>query len=290
MDSSVVSLSFLTTHRKVIHGACRFHFTSGQLLDFAGRPFEAIYGSLRSDLFHSGHAGDKSHNFKLSLRATGFNPREEDDGTGEAHLLKKLGDLGLRRAVDVGANVGKYSEMLLRCGFDTVVAFEPHPDCLPDLLALQDQYAGRLKIEPFALGSSAGRVPLYFNPENLALASLSEEANSVSYVSNSSTIEVEVITLDSYFSGSSELIDLLKIDVEGSEGDVLRGAQEVLEKYPPRVIQLEFNNHHIFRGTTLHSLFKKLSREGQYEGYRILPGANGTIDIEPSSPYANVYL
>lgn len=227
---------------------------------------------------------------KLSLRATGFNPREEDDGTGEAHLLKKLGDLGLRRAVDVGANVGKYSEMLLRCGFDTVVAFEPHPDCLPDLLALQDQYAGRLKIEPFALGSSAGRVPLYFNPENLALASLSEEANSVSYVSNSSTIEVEVITLDSYFSGSSELIDLLKIDVEGSEGDVLRGAQEVLEKYPPRVIQLEFNNHHIFRGTTIHSLFKKLSREGQYEGYRILPGANGTIAIEPSSPYANVYF
>lgn len=252
---------------------------------FRSRRLQAAYVRV----FSSQAAQETNHKLlKLCLRATGYNPTDTGEESGEAALVKRYSDLGLRRVIDVGANVGKYSRMLLRCGFDSVVAFEPHPACLEDLRALAGEYPGRITVESSAVGSTAGKLPLHFNPSNLALASLAEEANRVAYVSNSRTVEVEVTTLNSYFSGYPHPIELLKIDTEGFERDVLRGAREMRETNPPKVIQLEFNSHHLYRGVSLDSMSRLL--RGEYRGYRLLPGSNGLLPIDPASPYSNFYF
>jgi hypothetical protein len=49
-------------------------------------------------------------------------------------------------------------------------------------------------------------------------------------------VAVPVVTLDEYFRGEARRIAALKVDVEGHELAVLRGARRVLERHAPLVV------------------------------------------------------
>ena len=133
--------------------------------------------------------------------------------------LTKTGD----RVVDVGANIGYFSLVMgYRVGsYGMVHCFEPHP-------ALQKKWQQHLRkreqcvLHPVALSSQEGQmdlhIPLDFN-KNEGTASLEK-------TENSKVVQVPVRTLDRVV--LDKKIQLIKIDVEGHELEVFKGAEKVL--------------------------------------------------------------
>jgi hypothetical protein len=88
---------------------------------------------------------------------------------------------------------------------------------------------------------------------------------------NLEKIEIEVITLDTYFFKNKIFPNLIKIDVEGLEKQVLLGGQELLQKCKPKLV-LECENRHL-DGADIFDVFNILMGLG-YSGYFF---ENGTL-------------
>jgi FkbM family methyltransferase len=160
---------------------------------------------------------------------------------------------------DVGANIGLYTIALAkRVGeAGTIHAFEPDP---ANFLALQrhcrlNKVTAVVVAYQVAVGWTNGRIAFEggLGPE--------------SHVGSGTVLsEVEVVRLDSLFRKGR--IDILKIDVEGAEEDVLRGASLLLNdrRRGPRSIYIEVHPFAWKRfGTTSETLLNLLVQHG----YRI---------------------
>lgn len=138
----------------------------------------------------------------------------------------KPGDVVL----DVGANVGTYALWAAaRVGPEgRVVAVEPHPGNFA-LLKKNAEENGFVWLTPVqaAASDAPGRARLYIHPRaiNFSLVRKTEQH-----------VDVEVLTVDGLAErlGLSR-VSLIKVDVEGSEPAVLKGARLVLERHKPFV-------------------------------------------------------
>ncbi len=123
--------------------------------------------------------------------------------------------------VDAGAFEGFYTWHALNCGAQ-VMAFEPLPPA-QDMLALN--FGDRIALFP-ALGAHDGATTLHSNREGSALHGAMD--------GHGGQIEVEVRTLDSVMNGGR--VDLIKMDIEGSELDALRGASTTIKTFKPKLM------------------------------------------------------
>lgn len=223
----------------------------------------------------------------LALRLHGYNNYRSLEESGESWFVKRLATIDRGVCIDVGANVGEYSELLLLGGFDQVFAYEPHPAHQTNLDQLGAAFPGRLHVTGKAVGNSPGKVKLLFNSGALAHASLSAEVNAIPYVQNTESVEVQVVSLDQEFEKHKwQSIALLKIDTEGFEGEVLRGGRTLLATRPPLAVQIELNLHQLMREQSLRSLSKLLRG---YRAFQLLPFENGVRPVNPDEPNANFY-
>ncbi len=148
------------------------------------------------------------------------------------HLLSSLqpGDC----VVDVGAHIGLYAvAMAKRLGPNgKVYAFEPDASNRAFLIehTRLNGLAGRVVCLPVAVSSSDGLI---------GFAANSNSESHIARKDNGSTSEVVANRLDTLF--HSTRVDILKIDVEGFEEHVLRGATELLSDLTrrPRLICME---------------------------------------------------
>ena len=136
-------------------------------------------------------------------------------------------------AFDIGANVGLYS-LLLSAKADKVVAFEPYARNIRYLvrtLAINDVH--NVVIVPCAVADSPGMQA--FDPgQNCAMGHLCGSGGQV----------VACITCDDFSKQFGLVPDLIKIDVEGAEELVLRGARELLSRRRPAIL-LSFHSDDI---------------------------------------------
>jgi FkbM family methyltransferase len=131
-----------------------------------------------------------------------------------------------RRAIDVGANRGEFTDALRRAGM-SVEAFEPNPDLAAELHA---RFAGdrQVRVHAIACGNVNGEASLHVaravdkTEDATIYASLSAH-ETFPGVSFESRVSVEVRRLDTIF-GSGEVFGLFKIDTEGHDLDVLEGS------------------------------------------------------------------
>ena len=136
--------------------------------------------------------------------------------------------------VDVGANFGIYSLAAARLVGDsgTVLAFEPAAESFGILE--QNVHLNRVgNIRPFRMGLSDrdGKARLYHHADP-GRNSLGGDGNP-----NATSEEITTLMLDSLLEREGiGRVDLLKIDVEGAEELVLRGAMAVLNRTRPIVI------------------------------------------------------
>ncbi len=143
-------------------------------------------------------------------------------------IQKRLGR-DARIVFDVGAETGRYTRGYLEMFPEAVVyAFEPAPEPLLKLREIAAEEP-RLKIVPVAVLDEVGSTAF-----NLATASV---YNSVLEMQPGwtdhtmiSQVEVPSITLDAFCEEHGiEKVDVLKIDVQGAELRVLRGAVKILQ-------------------------------------------------------------
>jgi FkbM family methyltransferase len=144
--------------------------------------------------------------------------------------------------LDVGAHVGIYSLCASRLvGDGFVIAFEPNPIAYRWLISnIELNGATNIKALPYALGDEITRQKLYVAGENIGASSLI-----MNHIINSPVgrypivgeFVVPVVTLDYVIDKSVEIvgrsvrrIDLVKVDVEGYEMRVLKGAIRTLER------------------------------------------------------------
>jgi FkbM family methyltransferase len=137
--------------------------------------------------------------------------------------------------LDVGANYGMHSALFLSAGVPTIT-FEPNPSCRPcfEEVCELNGYEGRW--ESVALGSKGGEVELAYPERETWLGTVAESGTCRNNGHAVAVQRVQMRRLDDYLSIIPAAGALLKIDVEGSELNVFRGASRVLELCKPKVI------------------------------------------------------
>jgi FkbM family methyltransferase len=138
---------------------------------------------------------------------------------------------------DIGANVGFYSLLMSRLVGDRgkVRAFEPNPRVYQRLLRnLSLNNAKNVTPHQLALSESEGEISLHLPPlDTHGLASLRNQG-----WKGGETVQVATRRLDDFLSG--ERVDVIKVDVEGAELLVLKGAEKTITEQRPCLL-LEFN-------------------------------------------------
>jgi FkbM family methyltransferase len=162
--------------------------------------------------------------------------REIRTGEPELGALAQLVGRG-GTAIDVGANQGFYAFALARIA-DRVVAFEPNPDYV---MFARRMLRGRAEVFELALSDKPGRgtfyVPLADDGTVLHFAGSLKRTHD--QFEKRRTYDVEISTLDDVGRrhGITD-VRFIKVDVEGSEREVLDGARGIIARDHP-VILLE---------------------------------------------------
>ena len=141
------------------------------------------------------------------------------------HFLRE-GDLFL----DIGSNIGSYTILASGVRRATTWAFEPDPDAVRTLkrnVALNG-LDDRVIIHEFALGDADGEVSFTRGLDT---------TNRVATVNDADVRTVRVARLDSVIDAARPA--MIKMDVEGFEERVLRGAQRLLGCESLKLIELE---------------------------------------------------
>jgi len=165
-------------------------------------------------------------------------------GRYEPAMFRFLRD-ELRRGdvvLDVGANIGLHSlsaaKRLREVGGGRVIAFEPAADSLEKLqsAAERNKVAGLIETIPAALGDRTYQADLRadtrYDVADAGVRSLHNEGQLVQ--------RVPVIRLDDWAREHAlERLDVVKLDVEGSEIAALSGATRTLTRLQPRAVLVE---------------------------------------------------
>jgi len=144
-----------------------------------------------------------------------------------------------RTAIDIGANTGMYTYALSK-RFERVVAFEINEKITGPI---RDYNRGNIELMHCGLSSHAGRAQFYIpvagGMEQAGWASLNRD--NLPGADRLIEFEVELKPLDEF--GLTN-VDFVKIDVEGHEVEVFKGAAETISKWRPMVL-VELKKEHV---------------------------------------------
>jgi FkbM family methyltransferase len=135
--------------------------------------------------------------------------------------------------VDVGAHIGTYAVPLAKAFPNIEVhAFEPNPHAITRLYRnLSLNNVNNIHVHEAGVGASSGMMKLYaYKGKDMGLSSFLEHFRPTE---ESEEISVKVVTLDDVLVNPSYKIGLIKIDVQGFEQDVLRGAEKLIDTHRP---------------------------------------------------------
>jgi FkbM family methyltransferase len=152
--------------------------------------------------------------------------------------LKTYGEVGdgVRRGdvvFDCGANVGVFTREAILLGARLVVAFEPCPetvDCLQRNLA-QEIAQGKVIVHAKGVWNTNCKLNLRIAPGNCGLNSFIPNVQGTVDGPQIEVTSIDKVTRDM----SLDVVDFLKLDIEGAELEALKGAAATLGKWAPRV-------------------------------------------------------
>lgn len=203
---------------------------------------------------------------------------ESEAISGEKFVIEKI----LKRkfnnkkhiiSFDIGANIGRYCQ-LLNDSFpeSEIYAFEPNPYTF-EILKKNTQ-SKNIKIFNFGFGTNNIKSKIYTYKDDLISghASIYEKFKDVinkdTAIKEVLAIDIEIKTLDSFcFEYGLTYLDFVKIDAEGSEFNIIKGATKLIERNRIGIIQFEFNVTNILSRTFLKDFYDTLSLN--YNFYRI---------------------
>jgi FkbM family methyltransferase len=183
--------------------------------------------------------------------------------------------------LDIGANFGFYAvsfaRALARCA--RIIAFEPFPSTFRRLCAnialngLDDV----IQAHPLALSDRVGRARMWSRPDNSGASAVLDEGST----------SVPATTLDTFSRDAGlERLDFVKVDVEGHEEAVLRGASDVLARFRP-VLLVEIDPPKLHRAQTSAERVLKLLLDS---GYGLWVARRRNLEPLDWVPNGNTYV
>lgn len=175
-----------------------------------------------------------------------------------------------KTVIDVGGNLGQFTVASNKLFNEPVIyTFEPIPNCAEKI----KKYSGILKnitVFPIAIGEERGTVSLRVNSQIQASSILplaKGHKKSFPNASEVELIEVEVKKLDEALDQLSfKPPVLLKVDTQGYEDKVVRGATETLKKVDYVLLEVSFKE--MFEGESLFSDILKLMEDRKFRFLR----------------------
>jgi FkbM family methyltransferase len=228
----------------------------------------------------------------LSDQVIGLNilrGRYEEDEIRFVRRMLKPGD----SAIEVGGHIGFFTmQMAAAVGPDgRVYAFEPleaHAELLERSIS-ENGFGGRIRFQRAAAGAAPGTATLSFPVETLSSGDADLVRGGSTPPARSPTKEVPVVALDAI-----ELrrpVRFIKMDAEGAEPQVLRGASRILTEDKPVILsELQPTELERASGITADQFLAQIAAFG-YHAHRIEGGEIGTrIGRAPAEPVRSVVL
>ena len=161
-------------------------------------------------------------------------------------VLHTLTSEGKKAFWDVGANIGWFSWCCATARPDfEIVSFEPDTKNLQCLRRSTQRWGlPHHTIVPCAVAECSGRATFFVDDIAGATGSLekSQSFNFHHYGHHAPQIEVETVSLDDFLARNETPPSLVKIDVEGAELRILRGAAGMLREHRPILFYESFNH------------------------------------------------
>ena len=180
---------------------------------------------------------------------------------------------------DVGAYIGQWTdEVLKQCKGDRlqIHSFEPHPQTYQQLVGnlAPGITAGQVFANNFALSNSEEMKTLYDYQNSRFLNTLyrrNSDDEKLYQMGTPRQFPILVTSLDAYCQRwQIQRINFLKIDVEGSELDILKGGTKMLQSGKIDYLQLEYGQTFKDAGISLKAVFEFL-QQYRYSLFKILP-------------------
>ncbi len=183
---------------------------------------------------------------------------------------------------DVGAHFGYYSLLGTYLGA-RVHAFEP---ATSTLALLKKNLAERATVVERGMWSSETTLSLKDYGPALSSVNTFFHLRKESFGSPLTTTATPVTTIDRYVQASGEMPDLVKIDAEGAEQEVLRGARNTMRDHKP-IIVVEIGGPAVSEsGESLIELAESMD----YEAYDMSPKGTQPHAPNRTHSYGNILL
>jgi len=192
------------------------------------------------------------------------------------YMLQILNNKRINLIFDVGANSGQYARYIFDSGYKgRIISFEPLSSPHGRLLKNSKSNRNWIVSERCAIGEKDGKIKIHIaknSGSSSALQMLKEheraDPESV-YVGIENVKICKLDTIAQKYLNYNERI-LLKIDVQGYEDRVLKGATKILPKIIG--IQVECSLVPLYKGEILFEpMFRKITNYG-FELYDFIPG------------------
>lgn len=201
-----------------------------------------------------------------------------------AHLAKSVH--GRAVLLDVGANVGEYTQMLLdrsaRLSSGAQIhLFEPTRACFGTLTSKFARLPSVI-LNNKAVSNIAGTAQIYYDAGGSKLASLERRNLDAYAVRLDQSESVETIRLDDYLRERGiDHVHFLKIDIEGHEMAAFEGMGEYFSGEVLDFVQFEYGGANLDSHTTLMDLYALF--EGA--GFVVAKVMRGGLEIRPYKPW-----
>jgi FkbM family methyltransferase len=209
---------------------------------------------------------------------------------GEIKFIKKFNILKIKNCLDIGANVGNYSNEILKNSNSNVLAIEPLKNAIHKLKKIKEKNKKRFNFLNLALSNiNKNKVLLYCSKgkdSEYGLSSLHNYTKKIKHFLVNNKIKVKLLTINSLFKKKFFIFDFIKIDTEGSEMDILKGATNFLKLGSIKMIQIEMNIHHIFNQNNIYGFSQILK---QYVPCQLNLLSGNLVEVNPSLTDSNIY-
>jgi FkbM family methyltransferase len=174
-------------------------------------------------------------------------------GENELHLLPFMTDKN-KASIDIGANKGVFTYLLSKMSTH-VYAFEPNPKVYKVLISRKIKNAITYQVA-ISDKSEVTQLLIPLNDKTKRYSNSGASLSKIKVSGASKSVQVEAKTLDSY---AFKNIGFIKIDVEGHEISLLKGATNTLKENRP-VLMIELEERHTKQ--PIESLIKEVESYG----------------------------
>jgi FkbM family methyltransferase len=203
------------------------------------------------------------------------------------NYIKLINYSNPKRFLDIGAHTGDFTKDLTRLTPNCeVIMVEANPNCEPYLQKLKYGY------DMVALSNKQGKAELFVEKANSIGTGTSLYIENTDWYADGKfeKVEVELDTLDnrSYF--ADEIIDLIKLDVQGSELDILEGGRKTITRSNYVLMEvslLQYNE----KAPLIDSIVPVMKQYGFYiEDILAYAKINGNQIFQMDVLFKNVYI